>query len=95
MDLGYVSKAGLTEDIPALEDRPWQTESSPWISLHDRLPAGCWNMELHAYRVDEDYYSLAEVHLKTAMNDNPVVLTYMGELDEDRSRLTFKISICD
>ena len=95
MDLGYVSKAGLTEDIPALEDRPWQTESSPWISLHDRLPAGCWNMELHAYRVDEDYYSLAEVHLKTAMNDNPVVLTYMGELDEDRSRLTFKISIYD
>lgn len=94
-DLGYVSKTGLTDDIPALEDRPWQTESSPWISLHDRLPAGCWNMELHAYRVDEDYYSLAEVHLKTAMNDNPVALTYMGELDEDRSRLTFKISICD
>ena len=52
-------------------------------------------MELHAYRVDEDYYSLAEVHLKTAMEDNPVVLTYMGELDENRSRLTFKISIYD
>lgn len=94
-DLGYVSKAGLTKEIPALEDRPWQLESSPWISLHDKLPTGCWNMELHAYRVDEDYYSLAEVHLKTAKEESAVVLTYMGELDEDRSRLTFKINIDD
>ena len=52
-------------------------------------------MELHAYRVDEDYYSLAEVHLKTDMEMPAVVLTYMGELDEDRSRLTFKINIDD
>ena len=92
-DLGYLSKAGLTREIPSLKDRPWPTESSPWISLHTLLPAGQWDMEIHGYRVDQDYYSLAQVNVKTQPEGEPVVLRYLGELDEDRSRLTFRINL--
>lgn len=94
-ELGYLSKAGLTAEVPSLEDRPWQMEGSTWIPLHAVLPAGTWDMEIHAYRVDEDYYSLAEAHLALSPEREPIVLTYMGELDEDRSRLTFRVNICE
>ena len=42
--LGYLSKAGLTEDVLSVEDRAWQMESSPCILLQNCFPqtAGIW-----------------------------------------------------
>ncbi|MDO4488911.1 MAG: hypothetical protein Q4B67_07500 [Eubacteriales bacterium] len=92
-ELGYIGRDGITKEIPNEGSRPWPGEDSVWIELHRMLPPGGYDFEIHAYRMNEDYYSLCEALIKTDSNDEPVVLTYMGELDEDRSRLTFHIDL--
>ena len=90
-ELGYVSLAGLTKDEPDPEDRQWAGETSPWICLDEYLPAGRSSVEIHAYRVDEDYYSCVEAQLAESPDGEAKTFTFYGELDENRSRLTFDV----
>lgn len=92
--LGYVSKKGFTKEEPPVSESMWPTDDTGWIPLHELLGKGRYRMELQAFFDG----SPSSMHCHALLSENRDEegardLTYYGEIDEDRSRLTFDIEL--
>lgn len=92
--LGYISKKGFTTEEPAVEYSLWPTDQTDWIPLHSLLGIGKYFIELQAYFQGSPSYMHCHALLsETCDADTARDLQYYGELDEDRSRLSFSVEL--
>ena len=93
--LGYVSCKGLTREKPAKDDYIWPGHKTPWIALHELLPAGEHDLAIKTCHHGEDFYSFIIV----TITGDPETLSdayevaFANKLDPDRSLLRFRIRI--
>lgn len=93
--LGYICRnSSLSEKAPTNEAILRMGDFSSWIALHEILPPGEHDLEIKTTHAGEDFYSFVTAELSNGTpGDNTRILRFANELDNDRSRLTFKIKI--
>jgi hypothetical protein len=93
--LGFVSAKGLMRQKPERSDYLWPGVTTPWIALHDLLPAGRHDLALNTLHYGEPFYSFvrAEFTCDPDSGADRFSIRFANELDSDRSRLTFSIHL--
>ena len=89
--LGCIGKQGLQSDAIPEADRLWPGQESPWIALHELVGKGKFDFELRATTPggDDCHSHIHALVAETPDGANARDITFFGELDEDRTRLTF------
>jgi len=93
--LGYVSARGLVQAKPEKTDYLWPGTTTPWIALHELLPAGRHELAVYTVHHGEPFYSFvrAEFTSDPAAGSDRYTIRFANELDSDRSRLTFAVHL--
>ena len=93
VELGWISRNGLVEEMPDKADYIWPGYSSPWLTLHEILPQGLHKLGIKSIHLDEPFYSFISLILSPSPNENDLnayKLRFFNEID-DRSFLKFNI----
>ena len=94
--VGYLSMDGFVTEPPSQSRYIFPGLTTPWIALHDILPAGRQLVEIKSKHLGEDFYSFVEGQI-TIEAHNPegqleryiYKIAFSNAMDEDRSSLTF------
>ncbi len=93
--LGYVTLQGLRDQPPNPRERLLPGRPTPWLALHDLLPAGRHRLGLRSRRGDGQFYSFVQAELSSSSRHvtQSRVVEYCNEIDRDWSLLDFEIKL--
>ena len=93
--LGFISAKGFVAQKPERADYLWPGVKTPWIALHDLLPAGRHDLAVYTLHYGEPFYSFVRADFTTdpATEADRFTIRFANELDSDRSRLSFAVHL--
>ena len=93
--VGWISKEGLVANEPSRNSYIWPGDYSPWIALHDLLPAGKHSIGIRSLNNGSPFYSFIRAQLspKPSCVSDAHELVFLSELEKDREYITFDIEL--
>ena len=91
----WISKEGLVANEPSRNSYIWPGDYSPWVALHDLLPAGKHSIGIRSLNNGSPFYSFIRAQLSPEPSCVPDAqeLVFLSELEKDREFITFDIEL--
>ena len=96
VELGWINRDGLVKIKPDKKDYIWPGHSSPWLPLHDILPAGMHKLCIQSIHGEVPFYSFAQLDISPTPDENAkgaYELKFFNQIDDDRSCIKFNVDI--